>query len=90
LTGFESQSLCWPPIQNPVSLFEPSARHKVSEEPKEPEKAGWLNYRPGRRDPLLEDIHNNQEHELVLAQVKATLDERRRQVEAMEKPGSMP
>ena len=47
--------------------------------------AGWLNYEIGLRDPLFENIRNEEKFKLMMAQVKAKVDEQRRRVEAMER-----
>ncbi len=46
--------------------------------------AGWIEYRWGMIDPLLEDLHNDERFKQMMAQVKAKVDQMRQRVEMME------
>ncbi|HEX9971323.1 MAG TPA: protein kinase [bacterium] len=47
--------------------------------------AGWIEYRWGMIDPLLENLHNDERFQQMMSQVKKQVAEMRKQVEAMEK-----
>ncbi|MCK6562089.1 protein kinase [candidate division KSB1 bacterium] len=46
--------------------------------------AGWIEYRWGMTDPLLENLHNDKRFRQMMAHVKAKVDQMRQQVEMME------
>jgi protein kinase/serine/threonine-protein kinase len=46
--------------------------------------AGWIEYRWGMIDPLLESLHNDERFVQMMAQVKAKVDQMRQRVEMME------
>jgi len=48
--------------------------------------AGWRFYRLGVRDPLLENLRDDEQFKEMMAQVKAKVDEMRRRVEESERP----
>ena len=48
--------------------------------------AGWRFYRLGLRDPLLENLRDDEQFKELMAQVKAKVDQMRRRVEQSEKP----
>lgn len=45
---------------------------------------GWIEYRWGMIDPLLENLHNDERFQQMMAQVKAKVDQMRKQVAMME------
>jgi len=47
--------------------------------------AGWRHYRIGSIDPLLENLHNDEQFKQMMAEVKAMVDEMRKRVEEMER-----
>lgn len=64
-----------------------AARHKKIDSYEGLQKAidaGWIEYRWGRIDPLLENLHNDERFKQMMAQVKAKVDQMRKRVEMME------
>ncbi|MCI0493759.1 protein kinase [candidate division KSB1 bacterium] len=45
---------------------------------------GWIEYRWGMIDPLLENLHNDERFQQMMAKVKAKVDQMRKQAEMME------
>ncbi len=50
--------------------------------------AGWRNYRYGSIDPLLENLHSDEQFKQVMMDLKAKVEEMRKRVEEMEKKDS--